>query len=188
MLTRPPKSGATSRAWQSHSPIPAHSSPSPLSHKTQDSKKLENIRENATLRNLKSKTEILGNTESKAIAESSPMDSHSHGYSLDSQNRLFAQKEKGFIPSPLAKAPKRIKRRCFCCAALATRWVFSAAKSISFGGRASLFPCLVKNAKNALLHFFNAFLPPRQGRVSVCTCVLHILFDFCCAKMAESKD
>ena len=105
----------------------------PFSHKTQDSKKLENIRENASLRNLESKTEILGNTESKAIAESSPMDSRSHGYCLDSQNRLFAQKEKGFIPSPLAKAPKRIKRHCFCCAALATRWVFSAiGESLAF--------------------------------------------------------
>ncbi|WP_395003681.1 hypothetical protein, partial [uncultured Helicobacter sp.] len=29
---------------------------------------------------------------------------------------------------------------------------------------------------------------PRSGRVSVCADALHILFDFCSAKMAESKD
>ena len=37
---------------------------------------------------------------------------------------MFAQKKKGFPLSPLSPAPKKIKRRCFCCAALATRWVF----------------------------------------------------------------
>ena len=35
--------------------------------------------------------------------------------------------------------------------------LFAQPQSISFGGRASLLPCLVKNAKNALLHFLNAF-------------------------------
>ncbi|WP_394990733.1 MBOAT family O-acyltransferase, partial [uncultured Helicobacter sp.] len=89
-------------------------------------------------------------SQSKALSESSLLDSHSYQHRLDSQNRFtFSQKEKGFIPSSLPLAPKRIKRRFF----------FSANK-----GRASLFPCLVKNAKNALLHFFNAFLTPRQGR------------------------
>ena len=82
-------------------------------------------------------------SQSKALSESSLLDSHSYQHRLDSQNRFtFSQKEKGFIPSSLPLAPKRIKRRFF----------FSANK-----GRASLFPCLVKNAKNALLHFFNAF-------------------------------
>ena len=35
-----------------------------------------------------------------------------------------SQKKKGFIPSPLAKAPKKIKRRVFAAAWLATRWLF----------------------------------------------------------------
>ena len=55
-----------------HSPIPAHFKPrSPLSHKTSDTKKLENIRENATLRN--GKMQNLSNaeiTESKADSDS----------------------------------------------------------------------------------------------------------------------
>ena len=55
-----------------HSPIPAHFKPrSPLSHKTSDTKKLENIRENATLRN--GKMQNLSNmeiTESKVDLES----------------------------------------------------------------------------------------------------------------------
>ena len=83
-------------------------------------------------------------------------------------NLLFAQKEKGFIPSPRTlKAPKRIKRRVFAALCLQPVGSFAQPQSISFGGSASLSPCLVKNAKNALLHFFNAFLTPRQGRVSV---------------------
>ena len=67
---------------------------------------------------------------------------------------MFSQKKKGFIPSPLPLTPKKIKRR----------FSFSAIK-----GECLAFPCLVKNAKNALLHFLNAFLTPRQGREVVCT-------------------
>ena len=101
-------------------------------------------------------------------------------------SRLFAQKERGFIPSPLLKPRKRIKCRVFAVAyACNPLGLFAQPQSISFGGRASLFPCLGKNAKNALLHFFNAFLTPRQGREVVCADALHILFDFCCAKMAQ---
>ncbi|WP_394959275.1 hypothetical protein [uncultured Helicobacter sp.] len=93
-------------------------------------------------------------TESKSeeTLESSFLDSHSHEYFSDSKNLVFSQKKKGFIPSPLPLAPKKIKRR----------FSFSANK-----GSASLSPCLGKNAKNALLHFFNAFSPPRQGRGAV---------------------
>ena len=90
------------------------------------------ITESTPRQESKPRTEIQENTESKESPESSVssldsdseskdsqkqnlesslLDSHSHGYSLDSQNHLFAQKEKGFIPSRLAKAPKRIKRR-----------------------------------------------------------------------------
>ena len=66
---------------------------------------------------------------------------------------VFSQK--GVFPSP----QPRKSLRCFCCAALASLWR---------GKRGEwLFPCLGKNAKNALLHFFNAFLPPRQGRGAV---------------------
>ena len=69
-----------------------------------------------------SRAESKTDSESMERLESSLLDSLSHGYSLDSQNRLFAQKEKGFIPSPLAKAPKRIKRRFFFSAA--TKYIF----------------------------------------------------------------
>ena len=101
------------------------------------------------------------NLESKANLESSLLDSHSHGHSLDSHHRLFAQKKKGCYPLPAPLSPE--KAAAFC-----------AAKSISFGGSASLYPCLGKNAKNALLHSLNAFFlkklalcHTRQGREAV---------------------
>ena len=75
-----------------------------------------------------------------------------------SQNRLFSQKKKGCYPLPAPLSPEKAA-------------AFSAAKSISFGGSASLYPCLGKNAKNALLHSLNAFFlkklalcHTRQGR------------------------
>ncbi|WP_395001828.1 hypothetical protein [uncultured Helicobacter sp.] len=89
---------------------------------------------------LESKTDL----QSHQTLESSLLDSRSHGYVPDSHHHLFAQKEKGFPLSPLSPAPKKPP-------------LFAQPQSISFGGRASLSPCLVKNAKNALLHFFNAF-------------------------------
>ena len=84
-----------------------------------------------------------------------------------------SQKKKGFIPSPLPLTPKKIKRR----------FSFSAIK-----GRASLFPLLAQSLRRALLPPCSNDCAPRSGREAVCTCVLHILFDFCSAKMAESKD
>ena len=41
-----------------------------------------------------------------------------------------------------------------------------------------------------LTHFSKetSFCHTRQGREVVCATALHILFDFCVAKMAESKD
>ena len=81
--------------------------------------------------------------------------------STDSHHRLFAQKKKGCYPLPAPLSPE--KAAAFC-----------AAKSISFGGSASLYPCLGKNAKNALLHSLNAFFlkklalcHTRQGREAV---------------------
>ncbi|WP_394996310.1 hypothetical protein [uncultured Helicobacter sp.] len=59
----------------------------------------------------------------KQNLESSLLDSHSHGYSLGSQNRLFAQKKKGCYPLPALSKPRK-SLRCFCCALLATRWLF----------------------------------------------------------------
>ena len=141
--------GTTSHAWQSHSPTLAHFKPrSPLSYKTSDTENLESIRENTTLRNgkmqnlsnmeiteskvdSKSRFRVLAlDSESKADSqshqnlESSLLDSRSHGYFLDSQNRLFAQKKRGF-PSPRTlKARKKNKAPRFCCALLATRWLF----------------------------------------------------------------
>ena len=167
----------TSHAWQSHSPTLAHFKPrSPLSYKTSDTENLESIRENTTLRNgkmqnlsnmeiteskvdSKSRFRVLAlDSESKADSqshqnlESSLLDSRSHGYFLDSQNRLFAQK-KGVSPLPaLSKPAKRIKRRVFAALCLQPVGSFCA-----IGESASLFPCLGKNAKNALLHFLNAF-------------------------------
>ena len=85
-----------------------------------------------------SNTQNPSNIESKADSESmerlesSLLDSLSHGYCLDSQNRLFAQKEKGFIPSPLAKAPKRIKRRFFAALRLQPVGSFCAATKYIF--------------------------------------------------------
>ena len=122
----------------------------PFAKKQSNTQNLESIRENVTLRNgkmqnlsnmeiteskvdsesrfrvlvldsdLESKTDL----QSHQTLESSLLDSRSHGYVPDSHHHLFAQKEKGFPLSPLSPAPKRIKRRCFCCAALVTRWVF----------------------------------------------------------------
>ena len=97
-------------------------------------------------------------SRSHQSSESSLLDSHSHGYCLDSQNR-FVFSQKGVYPLPAPLSPEKAAA------------VFAALRLQAFGtaikGRASLFPCLVKNAKNALLHFFNAFLPPRQGREMV---------------------
>ena len=46
-------------------------------------------------------------SESNSLdSESSLLDSLSHGYSLDSQNRLFAQKKRGF-PSPRSPQPRK---------------------------------------------------------------------------------
>ncbi|WP_395001616.1 hypothetical protein, partial [uncultured Helicobacter sp.] len=66
---------------------------------------------------------------------------------------------------------------------LATRWVFLRNRGES----------LAVSASSAIVA--EAVAPPcpndctpRSGRGAVCTCVLHILCDFCCAKMAESKD
>ena len=74
---------------------------------------------------------------------------------------MFAQKKKGCYPLPAPLSPEKAA-------------AFSAAKSISFGGSASLYPCLGKNAKNALLHSLNAFFlkklalcHTRQGREAV---------------------
>ena len=65
---------------------------------------------------------------------------------------------------------------------LATRWLFLCKQEES----------LAVSASSAIVA--EAVAPPcpndctpRSGREAVCTCVLHILLDFCCAKMAESK-
>ena len=86
------------------------------------SEALPNIKN--SVRDSASRAESKTDSESMERLESSLLDSRSHGYFLDSQSRLFAQKEKGFPLSPLSPAPKKIKRRCFCCALLVTRWVF----------------------------------------------------------------
>ena len=108
-----------------------------------------------------SKTRNSACTQSLNDLKSSLLDSHSHGHFLDSQNLVFAQKKKGCYPLPAPLSPE--KAAAFC-----------AAKSISFGGSASLYPCLGKNAKNALLHSLNAFFlkklalcHTRQGREAV---------------------
>ncbi|WP_395003763.1 hypothetical protein, partial [uncultured Helicobacter sp.] len=69
----------------------------------------------------------------------------------------------------------------FCCAFLATRWLFLRNRGES----------LAISASSAIVA--EALLPPcpndctpRSGRVSVCADALHILLDFCSAKMAES--
>ncbi|WP_394994287.1 hypothetical protein [uncultured Helicobacter sp.] len=101
---------------------------------------------------LDSDSESKTDSQSHQNLESSLLDSRSHGYFLDSQNRLFAQKKRGF-PSPRTlKAHKKIKRRVFAALCLQPVGSFCA-----IGESASLFPCLGKNAKNTLLHFFNAF-------------------------------
>ncbi|WP_394951440.1 3-deoxy-manno-octulosonate cytidylyltransferase [uncultured Helicobacter sp.] len=82
-------------------------------------------------------------------SESSSLDSHSHGYYLVSQNRLFSQKKKGFPLSPLSPAPKKIKRR----------FSFSA-----IGESASLLPLLAQSLRRALLPPFSNDCAPRSGR------------------------
>ncbi|WP_394980247.1 hypothetical protein [uncultured Helicobacter sp.] len=95
-------------------------------------------------------------TESKSeeTLESSFLDSHSHEYFSDSKNLVFSQKKKGFIPSPLPLAPKKIKRR----------FSFSAIK-----GSASLFPLLAQSLRRALLPPFSNDCAPRSGRDSGCS-------------------
>ena len=117
-------------------------------------------------------------TESKADSDSRfrvlVLDSLSHGYCLDSQNRLFAQKEKGCYPlSPHSQSPEKVSTFC-----AATKYIFWR-------------ECLAFSASSAIVA--EALLPPcsndctpRSGRVSVGATALHILLDFCCAKMAES--
>ncbi|WP_394959830.1 hypothetical protein [uncultured Helicobacter sp.] len=97
----------------------------------------------------KSKTisESKTDSESNETLESSFLDSHSHEYFLDSHH-CFVFRKKGCSPLPALPSPEKVS-------------TFSA-----IGERVSLFPCLVKNAKNALLHFLNTFLTPRQGRDS----------------------
>ena len=75
-------------------------------------------------------------SQSHQNLESSLLDSLSHGYCLDSQNRLFAQKKKGFPLSPHSQSPEKVST------------VFAALCLQAFGtaikGRASLSPCLGK--------------------------------------------
>ena len=87
--------------------------------------------------------------------------------------------KRGVIPSPLAKAPKKppLFLLRLACKPLARQSRgeprFSASSAIV--AEALLPPC-------------SNDCTPRSGRVSVCADALHILFDFCSAKMAESKD
>ena len=52
-------------------------------------------------------------SQSHQNLESSLLDSLSHGYCLDSQNRLFAQKKKGFPLSPHSQSPEKDKAPLF---------------------------------------------------------------------------
>ena len=81
-------------------------------------------------------------------------------------------KEKGVYPLPALPSPEKDKAPLFF-----------------FGKQGE---CLAVSASSAIVA--EAVAPPcpndctpRSGREAVCTCVLHILLDFCCAKMAESK-
>ncbi|WP_395003620.1 hypothetical protein [uncultured Helicobacter sp.] len=52
-------------------------------------------------------------SQSHQNLESSLLDSLSHGYCLDSQNHLFAQKEKGCYPlSPHSQSPEKVSTFC----------------------------------------------------------------------------
>ncbi|WP_395003352.1 hypothetical protein [uncultured Helicobacter sp.] len=73
---------------------------------------------------------------------------------------MFAQKKKGFIPSPLPLAPKKIKRR----------FSFSAIK-----GSASLFPCLGKNQRWHCCHLAPDFCHHDKGEGRLVLTHLHIL-------------
>ena len=93
----------------------------------------------------------------------SALDSESVLDSIDSKflrvvfSRIFSRfcalfcffAKRGVIPSPHSQSPEKAAAvfAALCLQAFGT----------ANGERASLSPCLVKNAKNALLHFFNAF-------------------------------
>ncbi|WP_395001626.1 hypothetical protein [uncultured Helicobacter sp.] len=86
-------------------------------------RKIQNLKEGleSSVSSLDSDSE--SKDSQKQNLESSLLDSHSHGYSLDSHHHLFAQKEKGCYPLPALSKPRK-SLRCFCCTLLATRWVF----------------------------------------------------------------
>ena len=131
VFTRPPK--GESCAWLCHSPILAHSSPSPLSQKTSDTQNLNSIRKEEILRNeqtqnlsdkksieSKADSQVYENSESSSTEskseeslESSFLESHSHEYSLNSHNLLFAQKKKGCYPLPAPLSPEKDKAPLF---------------------------------------------------------------------------
>ena len=92
------------------------------------------------------------NLESKANLESSLLDSLSHGYSLDSHHRLFAQKKKGCYPLPAPLSPEKDKAPLFFFGKQGESLAVSASSAIV--AEALLPPC-------------SNDCTPRSGRVAV---------------------
>ena len=108
-------------------------------------------------------------SQSHQNLESSLLDSLSHGYCLDSQNRLFAQKKKGF-PSPRTlKAPKKSP-------------LFAQPQSISFGGSASLFPLLAQSLRRHYCLLFPTIAHHAAGECRLVLSHLHIDWIFAAQK------
>ncbi|WP_394908975.1 hypothetical protein [uncultured Helicobacter sp.] len=115
------------------------------------------------------------------------LESPSYEYFLDSVNLVYRKKKRGLSPPRPLKAPKKIKRRFFASLRLQPVGSFRQPQSISFGGRASLFPLLAQSLRRALLPPCSNDCAPRSGRDSKVLRTETIFFDFCVAKMAESK-
>ena len=91
---------------------------------------------------------------------------------------VFSQK--GVFPSPRSPQPRK-SLHCFCCALLASLRHGNRGESLAFSASSAI-------VAEALLPPCPNDCTPRSGRGAVCADALHILFDFCVAKMAESKD